>query len=492
MENQDKSAETEAVRIHPRQTASEKHGMNMLGRRGFLLSMGLGAASLAGMGLTGCAPSTQQKEAEPNASPEEKDARVEVTADTITYEKISTEMSIEELNERRKELIGSKTADYVCADGTVIPNVYVKLRSLLDTYGNGVGSLVHDASYGEVMYLFTPEDAQAYLEMPMGVMFDAADFARASGRNEEECAAICEDLSSRGLLFRSRANGTARYHQLAEAHGIWEYNLNRYEANNGEYPVIHNTQWGTDIIFQLYNARSSFYNAVPCTREVVAEQKIALPYDDYEAIVSKFDKIAVSPCQCRLSHKAMGIPDPDDHPLETCLTLGEEAEYYIENGIAREIDKQEALEILKRSVDCGMVIQVANSASTEVICSCHGDCCDILGSYVAIANGDSAPLTAEDLNVFDYLSHYTLEHDRETCIKCGACEKQCPLFAVTMDEDGFPTTNRTCVRCGQCGTVCPTGSRTLHLNEEILDLPKDLLDDYNSKGMYRFAHDMIS
>lgn len=93
-------------------------------------------------------------------------ASTEVTADTIKYEPIKTEMTLEELNERRQQLIDSKTEDYVCADGTVIPNVYVKLRSLLDTYGNGVGSQVHDGSYAEVMYLFTPEDAQAYLEMP--------------------------------------------------------------------------------------------------------------------------------------------------------------------------------------------------------------------------------------------------------------------------------------------------------------------------------------
>ena len=75
----------------------------------------------------------------------------EVTADTIKYEPIKTEMTLEELNERRQQLVDSKTEDYVCADGTVIPNVYVKLRSLLDTYGNGVGSQVHDASYTEAV-----------------------------------------------------------------------------------------------------------------------------------------------------------------------------------------------------------------------------------------------------------------------------------------------------------------------------------------------------
>lgn len=466
--------------------------MSMLGRRHFLMGMGVVGAGV----LAGCAPkadpapAADDKLAETGEGAPAQNGPAEVTADTVKYIPTSTEMTLEELNERRQALIDSKTEDYICADGTVIPNVYVKLRSLLDGYGNGVGSVVHDASYGEVMYLFTPEEAQAYLEMPMGVLFNAAEYAEKSGRSEEECAATCEALAARGLLFRTRANGEPRYHQLAEAHGIWEYNLNNYEADDGNYVTLHNTQWGGDILQQLYNAQTSFYNAVPVSREVVGDSSIALPYDDYEAIVSKFDKLAVAPCQCRLSHIAVGKEDPGDHPLETCITTGEEAEYYIENGIAREIDKDEALQILKRSVDAGMVIQVCNSEKTEVICSCHGDCCDILGSYVSIAqNPDLEP---EDFNVFKHVSHYELRHDRETCIKCSSCEKQCPLFAITMDDEGFPTVNGTCVRCGQCGTVCPVGARTLHLREEILELPEDLLGDYNMKAMYRFAHDMIS
>ena len=465
--------------------------MTMLGRRSFLMGMGVGAAGLVGAGfLGGCAPQVAEEGEEP-LTETGTTAPAEVTAETVSYIPTGTEMTIDELNEKRQALIDSRTEDWVCEDGTVIPNVFVKLRALLDTYGNGVGSVTHDASFAEIMWLFKPEEAQAYLEMPMGVMFTAADYAKKSGRAQDECAALCEELSRRGLLFRSRANGESQYHQLAEAHGIWEYNLGNYEGNDGAYVGAHSMQWGADIKQQLYNAQTSFYSPIPCSREVVGDSEIALPYDDWEAIVSKFDKIAVSPCQCRLSHKVRGIEDPGDHPLETCLTLGEEAEFYIENGIGREIDQEEAIAILQRSVDAGMVIQVANSESTEVICSCHGDCCDILGSYVAmVQDPDDDP---SNYNVFEHLSHYNLRHNEEDCIKCGACEKQCPLFAITMDEEtGFPVVNGSCVRCGQCGTACPVGARTLHLNGEILELPENLLGDYNMKAMYRFANNMIS
>ena len=462
--------------------------MAMLGRRSFLMGMGVMGAGIVGMSTAGCSPKSKEEE---HASGDAANAEPsEVTADTVEIINTRDLMTLEELNAKRKQLVDSKTDDYVKADGTVIPNVYVKLQALLNTYGNGVGSEIHDNSFNEVMYLFKPEEAQAYLEMPMGVMFTAKQFADVSGRAEADCTTVCNDLASRGLLFRTVSNGEPQYHQLAEAHGIWEYNLGNYEKNNGEYVKIHSSQWGADILNQLYNARTSFYTPVPVSREVVGDSSIALEYDDYEAVIKKFDTIAVSPCQCRLSHKAVGKEDPGDHPLETCITLGEEAEYYIANGIARQIDQQEALDIVHHSVECGMVIQICNSKKTEVICSCHGDCCDILGSYVTIAQSED--LKPEDFNVFEHLSHYNLRHDEETCLKCGKCAERCPLFAITMDEEtGFPTVNGTCVRCGQCGTVCPVGARTLHLADSILELPDDLLDDYNTKAKYRFANDMV-
>ncbi|NTU90065.1 MAG: 4Fe-4S binding protein, partial [Actinobacteria bacterium] len=401
-------------------------------------------------------------------------------AEPVAATPSGTLLTLAEMNEMRKQIVDSKE-DYTCADGTVIPAVYVKVRSLLDTIGNGVGSEVTDASFGEVMYLFSEEDAQAYLEMPRGKYFTATDFAVDAGHDEAECLAICEDMAARGLLMRSRRGGVAYFHLLAEAHGIWEYNMYQY---NAEYVTLHSQQWGTDIIAQLYNADTCFYYAIPVNKEVIAEEEI-LPYDDYEKIIGRNSVIAVSPCQCRLSHQAVGIADPGNHPLETCITTGEEAEFYIENGIGRQITQEEALTILRRSVEVGMVLQSCHTKDTEVICSCHGDCCDILGSYVALGEGMA------DLNCLTNLSHYTLEHDKEACIKCGTCQPRCPLFAISIGEEGYPVVASQCLRCGQCATVCPVGARKLVVKEDIYELPQTLLDDYNLKAEYRLRNGMI-
>ncbi|NTU90224.1 MAG: 4Fe-4S binding protein [Actinobacteria bacterium] len=96
-----------------------------------------------------------------------------------------------------------------------------------------------------------------------------------------------------------------------------------------------------------------------------------------------------------------------------------------------------------------------------------------------------------DLNCLTNLSHYTLQHDKEACIKCGTCQPRCPLFAISMGEEGYPVVASQCLRCGQCATVCPVGARKLVVKEDIYELPQTLLDDYNLKAEYRLSNGMI-
>ena len=409
----------------------------------------------------------------------------------------SQRLTLEQMDQIRNKIIEESTS-YTMADGTQVPEAYVKLRALFDTFGMGVGSDVTDASFGEIMFNFSEEEADAYLHMPRGVYFTATDLAINWGCTEEEAEALCQDLSYRGLLFRTKRSGVFFYHIIAEAHGIWEYtqlwtyfNMPREDA--AEYCRLHQSQWGTEIVDDLYNCESTFYYPIPVNMDVVADEEI-LPYDDYEKIIDRNEIIGVSPCQCRLRRELMedytqGVKC--EHPLETCLTFGEEAEYYIENGIARQIDGAEAREILQRSIDAGMVIQSAYSKNTEVICQCHGDCCDILSSYVALGAALDNNIGAV-FNCFPNLSHYNLVVDQDACIQCGMCAQRCPMFAVTMDEEtGYPVVDGKCIRCGQCGTTCPASARKLTVADSVAELPRDMLGDYNLKAAYRLANGQV-
>ncbi|MCD7819751.1 MAG: 4Fe-4S binding protein [Lachnospiraceae bacterium] len=477
-----------------------------ISRRQFL--KGTGAMGIMGLGtaLIGFAPrSSAEEETETEEAAEAGAEQLWSTTPDELVEFGASTMSLEELNERRRELIDSK-GDYTCTDGTVIPAVWNKLRTLLDTYGWGIGTAKQDTAFDFLQLVFTEEEAEAYLTMPMGVLFASWEWAQETGRDADECDAMCEDLANRGLLWHARRSGMVQYHQVAVAHGIHEYNLDRYYETDWITKFYNVFNFGEDEGAKQ-NSGTPFYYAIPCDESVVADEEGIVLNDDWRKIIARHSVIGVSPCQCRMANMirageeeqvpAVGSEELKDyisplcgHPLETCLSFGEEAEYYIEKGIARQITQDEAVSILERSVEYGMVIQSCYTRDTEIICSCHGDCCGILKGYVAA--GVEAAATC---NAYPNTSNYDLVYDKDSCIKCGLCVDQCPMFAITMDDEGYPTVNELCVRCGQCGTVCPQSARKLTLNEKAADrfaaMPSNLLDDYNMQAKFRFEHGWI-
>ena len=46
----------------------------------------------------------------------------------------------------------------------------------------------------------------------------------------------------------------------------------------------------------------------------------------------------------------------------------------------------------------------------------------------------------------------------DTCVCCGACEAQCPVGAITLEEDKAHIDPDKCISCGSCAGVCPVGA----------------------------------
>ncbi len=411
-------------------------------------------------------------------------------------EKGLTTLTTEELNARRQAIVDAASS-FTRADGTVVPEPYAKLRALMNTYSIGTGSGEED-SIDYLMMLFSEQDAQNYLKMPYGRVFSAADFAEHADMEEGECGAICDDLAARGLLYRLVRDGRTLYHQIPVVLGSFEYSVNDF-FQPGWSPTFLQS-WLMPIAQQngLLRAGTPIEYAIPCDQSVVADDHI-LALDDYTKIVDRYDTIVVIPCQCRTLFMALNgvteqfgadeLPDAMSpvcgHPIETCMAFGEEAEFALWAGRGRQIDRDEALAILRRSVDAGMILQNMYTKNSEFICSCHGDCCGVLSSYIAVGPEIAAKSTA-----YKFTSNYVLEYDRDACIQCGACVARCPMTAITMDETNHPTVNALCMRCGQCGMVCPVGARKLRAKpaDERGPRPDDLLGSANQQAGWRFEN----
>lgn len=349
---------------------------------------------------------------------------------------------------------------------------YIKLRDRMNTLSFGYAPTQSGVEFVLLKRFFTPEDVVYWLEMEDDVYFTAQQYAEKTELPVEKASEVLEDMSHRGLLYRVRRGGRAEYHTVPVAHGVYEFNLDKVDETGWTFGLAGHM--GEGMLGQVYAADIPFYRSVPLNMEVVRDSEV-YPYDDIVKQVKQYGKFAVSPCVCRALNRTVGAPDMG-FPSETCITMGEMAEFYIENGIAREITEEEVLSILKNSTERGMIIQCVYSKASEIICSCHVDGCGILQAAKLFGG-----------NATGNISHYNVVFDADKCDGCGLCVERCAMHSLAM-ADGKPTSiDASCVGCGQCVAICPNGARILEKKPEVRPLPDDIFEAYKEMQTYRRA-----
>ena len=487
-------------------------------RRGFMGTMG---AMMASAALAAAARKTAladevagDAEADVVADVEDEDAaEEEATVSTLTGWTGTPEdilalgvstMPLDDLNEYRQKYLDAQT-DYVKEDGTVVPACYVKVRALIHTYGMGCGNTPMDTSFDDVMEVFSEDDAQAYIDMPMGVEFDAYDMCAKTGRSVDECTEICERLAQAGYLIAYDGNKGRCYHHIPFFQGVIEYHFEDRAQIGGENATV---TYGLDQNIDMANTGTPTFYYVPVDASVTSDGTI-LPYDDLKEKVKSRNTIALVPCYCRYSTLAQtygreNIPSFEDFAtgeyedyfsdicnqrVETCIQTGNEAQYWLERGWGRQITGEEAAAYIERSVKDGFMLETTFGKDSEAICSCHIDSCGILQFWTWIGDADAIA----GCDAFKQVSHYTLEVDPDKCIACGLCVDRCPLHIIEINDEGWAEPGVNCMRCGQCAYICPQGARKLVQRDEseLAPLPKDMLEDSNVKAAYRFEKGLI-
>ena len=375
--------------------------------------------------------------------------------------------------------------DYTAPNGKVIPALYLRLRNRVNRIGYGTGSEIegNGTEWDFLMRMFSEEDAEHYLEMPMYKDFNADDYAATTGRTVDEATAILEDMGSRGLLCIRTKAGVPYYHLLTSEWGIWEYNLDRYYEDG--FMEDHNNRAGSDMKIEINDTLRPQLNVMPVSKAVVKGEMA--PHTSWEEVFLRNEIIGVAPCQCRSRANMLGIAAEEcevEHPKETCMIFGDVAKYYIERGEARQLTQEEALALEYDIIDHGMVPEAQWTKQVDFMCNCKSDCCLILSEY-AEAKGVG--------NVMPQVSRYNLEYDTDTCIGCGACVERCPMHSITLGDDGVCVMDEACVRCGQCALVCPVEARHLVAKpaQEWMDLPDDMMTDYLDEARRRAAAGML-
>lgn len=312
-----------------------------------------------------------------------------------------------------------------------------------------------------------------------------------TGLSEAEIEKKTTDLAARGVIFNQpNRSGVMVYRLLPMLNvGIFEYTFmkkiedtprNReisalfYKLKEGFKEFIKHNY---DQVIPLMLKAPPIDRTVPMTQNKATGKRVQikvnksfevpperiLPAQEVENIINKFDEIAVGHCFCRHYRDFLGQPCQQTDEREACFTFGKSARYTSSQGFSRMITRQEALEILKRSADAGLVHKAYHpnfniDKDETSICNCCRCCC---GNSVENSQG-----------VVRNATNYLAIIDPELCTGCGTCVDKCHTHAAYINDDGKAARlEERCIGCGVCAAFCPEDAVSLQEGERIVRIP---------------------
>jgi Fe-S-cluster-containing hydrogenase component 2 len=142
------------------------------------------------------------------------------------------------------------------------------------------------------------------------------------------------------------------------------------------------------------------------------------------------------------------------------MKFDELADFVIERGLARELSKDEARDLIRVTEEAGLVHFVDNAeGEIKHNCNCCGCACWNVGNIRRRKIPRDAIMA----------TYFMRETKAAECSSCGACVEICPVDAVRM-EGGVPQVDREwCIGCGVCATVCPGDAVWLSIRADKTD-----------------------
>lgn len=318
--------------------------------------------------------------------------------------------------------------------------------------------------------LFTPQEAALAVLLSMKPQAPE-DIASRVAKTAEQVAGQLEEMARRGLIFRLRRGSETRYMAAQFVIGIWEYQVNDLDAEL----IRDMNEYIPHFFAQAYHVRTPQLRTIPIPAAIAVEQTV-MPYEAARQIIRDQDKIVAAPCICRKEHQMAG--KGCDKPLESCLVFGAGAAYYEENRLGRPIDHAEALRILQRAEQAGLVLQPSNAQKAVNICTCCGCCCQILKNLKRL------PRPAEFV-----ASNFFAVVNAERCTGCETCLEHCQMDAILMQQGSAVISRERCIGCGLCVPTCPdTAIRLVEKPEDMRrEPPRHVMETYTRIARERLA-----
>jgi electron transport complex protein RnfB len=339
--------------------------------------------------------------------------------------------------------------------------VYCDLQKHLDSFPIGYPATKSGVEIRLLKRFFTPEEAETAIQLSMvpEPVEHIYERVKKRGMSLEKLRDTLDRMVSKGCILTRTAGGQKLYSNALFVVGIFEFQVNRLTPDL----VQDYRQYAREGFSQeLFRVKTPQLRTIPVEKGIPIPEKYQVStYDNVrELIKNNAGQIAVGNCICRQVRDLTGAKCTSTDLREICLVL--DGEQYISMGLGRPITKEEALNILEKAQEAGLVLQPANSQRPEYICCCCGDCCAILSTIKKF------PRPADY-----YATNFYAAVDPELCVGCQVCIQRCQMDARSM-SDGKATVNLDrCIGCGNCVVTCKGNASQLKKKESELVPPQN-------------------
>ncbi len=336
-------------------------------------------------------------------------------------------------------------------------DIYKQLQEHLNKMPIGIPPVKSGSGLRLLKDLFTPEEAKIAMYLRFGWDRDLepleAIFKRVkpSGIALVDLEEKLDNMFKKGLLMFKREGETKFYGNALLMVGMFEFQVDRlsksFIKNFDQYFL---EGWLPEAV----KLKASQLRTIPVEESIEPELNVST-YDNLESLLETTEgPISVANCVCRQMKDMLGEPCKATDRREVCLQFGHAAHLYIEQGKGRKISKQEALEILRKSQEEGLVLEPDNSQQLSFICCCCGCCCENLTKMKLFPRPGDFTVT----NFYAALNP-------DLCESCGICVQICPMDAIKLKGEIAKIRTRRCIGCGNCVAKCPQDAIYLEKRE---------------------------
>jgi electron transport complex protein RnfB len=345
--------------------------------------------------------------------------------------------------------------------------IFRNLQIHLDQFPIGLPATPTGIEIKVLKHLFTEEEAfiGTKLSWDYESLEKIYDRIEKKDISVESLEALVENMIKKGTLKYKIVNGKKFYANLPLVVGIFEYQVNKltkeFFEDFDEYLI---TAFGAELL----GTKISQFRTIPVKESVSSEHYVS-NYDEIKQVIQNSEEpITVANCVCRQSQDLYGNYCKQTSLRETCFYFGTTGQLFLDQGWARQITREEALEILKQAENDGLILQSGNTENPEFICSCCGCCCALLTKLQKLPR----PSRVVSSNFYAIINS-------DLCAGCGTCADRCQVNAVKLSDNIAKVILKRCIGCGVCVPSCPEGAIQLQKKENEIIPPSSKQELYS-------------